>query len=244
MAAWLTSLLLLLLAPPATAWFSSPPVVVAAVLLRTFLQTGLFITAHDAMHGSLWPGSPRWNQRIGRLALGLYAALPWEPCQRHHQAHHRGPARSGDPDHHDGRQPGALAWYGNFMASYLTPGQMGLLLGSWLLCLALLAPLRSHPLERLLLFWTLPLLLSSLQLFVIGTYLPHRQSRGRSGDRHRAASLGWPAPLSLLACFHFGYHWEHHEHPEIPWYQLPEQRRLVTVRRPDGPTLALPQRSR
>ena len=242
-AAWIASLVGLLLVPREASWLTSN-LLVPAILLRSFLQTGLFITAHDAMHGSLLPGAPRWNDRIGRLALGLYAGLPWERCRRHHQAHHRVPARPGDPDHHDGRPRGAVAWFASFLGTYLTPGQMGGLLGGWLLCLALLAPLRAHPLERLLLFWTLPLLLSSLQLFLIGTYLPHRQSRARSGDRHRAASLNWPAPLSLLACFHFGYHWEHHEHPEIPWYRLPEQRRLVTFRRPAAAPLALRRISR
>ena len=48
----------------------------AIVAVQTWLSVGLFIVAHDAMHGSLWPGSPRWNQRIGRLALGLYAVMP------------------------------------------------------------------------------------------------------------------------------------------------------------------------
>jgi beta-carotene ketolase (CrtW type) len=243
-AAWIASLLLLLLLPPEILGPPSAPALVAVVLvavaLRVFLQTGLFIVAHDAMHGSLLPGAPRWNDRIGRLALGLYAALPWTVCRRHHRSHHQAPASPTDPDHHDGRHQSALAWYGRFMASYLTPGQMGRLLGAWLLCLALLAPHSVHALQRLLLFWTLPLLISSLQLFLIGTYLPHRASRSRTGDRHRAASLAWPTPLSLLACFHFGYHWEHHDSPELPWYRLPERRRLVTVPGQAAASLALP----
>jgi beta-carotene ketolase (CrtW type) len=246
--AWIASLLLLLLLPLDVAGPGAAPALVvtvlAAVALRAFLQTGLFIVAHDAMHGSLLPGAPLWNDRIGRLALALYAALPWEVCRRHHRAHHLAPASATDPDHHDGRHRGALAWYGRFMASYLTPTQMATLLGGWLLCLVPLAPHTSHPLARLLLFWTLPLLISSLQLFLIGTYLPHRASRGRSGDRHQAASLAWPTPLSLLACFHFGYHWEHHDHPEIPWYRLPQWRRLVTVPPPGTASLALPARRR
>jgi beta-carotene ketolase (CrtW type) len=243
-AAWIASLVLLLFLPLEVAGpgggLGLVAAVLAAVALRAFLQTGLFIVAHDAMHGSLLPGAPRWNDRIGRLALALYAALPWEVCRRHHRAHHRSPASAADPDHHDGRHPGAVAWYGRFMASYLRPTQMATLLGGWLLCLVPLAPHTSHPLARLLLFWTLPLLISSLQLFLIGTYLPHRASGSRSGDRHRAASLTWPIPLSLLACFHFGYHWEHHEHPEIPWYRLPQWRRLVTVQPPGAASLALP----
>jgi beta-carotene ketolase (CrtW type) len=32
--------------------------------------------------------------------------------------------------------------------------------------------------------------------------------------------------LSLLACFHFGYHREHHDNPSLSWYQLPAARAL------------------
>ena len=33
------------------------------------------------------------------------------------------------------------------------------------------------------------------------------------------ASLDWPAWLSLLACFHFGYHREHHDRPDLAWFE-------------------------
>jgi beta-carotene ketolase (CrtW type) len=130
------------------------------------------------------------------------------------------------------------------MASYLSPAQMGALLGSWLLLLVLFWSKTPHPLSSLLLFCTLPLLLSSLQLFVIGTYLPHRQTTCRSGDRHHAASLAWPEALSFLACFHFGYHWEHHADPRLPWYCLPAGRRRMTVPIRQRAALALPLSSR
>ncbi|MFM7313273.1 MAG: fatty acid desaturase, partial [Cyanobium sp.] len=192
---------------------SLPPAGVALlVLVRSILQTGLFIVGHDAMHRSLLPASPDWNDRIGRLALGLYAWLPWDACCRNHRRHHQAPGSSFDPDHH-GDQRGAFGWYVRFMASYLNASQMGGLLGCWLFSLALIAPHLPNPPVQLLLFWVLPLLISSLQLFVVGTYLPHRQAATISPDRHHATSLDWPEFLSLLACFHFGYHWEHHQHP-------------------------------
>lgn len=217
---------------------------VALILLRTLLQTGLFIVGHDAMHGSLLPCSPRWNARIGRLALGLYACLPWESCRRNHRLHHQAPASPGDPDHHGAHRLGPLRWYLRFMASYLTPPQMLALLGGWLVALVSLEPFTAHPLQALLLFWSLPLLLSSLQLFVFGTYLPHRLYPGRSEDRHLAASLAWPEALSFLACFHFGYHWEHHRHPQLPWFRLHSARRSITEPDAQGCPLALPEASR
>jgi beta-carotene ketolase (CrtW type) len=24
----------------------------------------------------------------------------------------------------------------------------------------------------------------------------------------------------MMSCWFFGYHWEHHEHPRLPWWQL------------------------
>jgi len=239
--AWGTSLVLLLsLDGP-----SLPPLLLAlAVLMRAFLQTGLFIVAHDAMHGSLLPRSRRWNDRVGRLALGFYACLPWERCHRHHLGHHQAPASPHDPDYHDGQNRGAVAWYLRFMAKYLRPAQMTGLLSCWVGSALLLQGLTPHPWANVLLFWTLPLLLSSLQLFVFGTYLPHRDGAALTGNRHQARSLPLAPWCSLLACYHFGYHWEHHEEPHLPWFLLPERRRSITDRIPDPIGLALPQVSR
>jgi beta-carotene/zeaxanthin 4-ketolase len=78
--------------------------------------------------------------------------------------------------------------------------------------------LRHSPLN-LVLWWILPLTLSSIQLFIFGTYLPHRQSE--SENTHRAWTIDYPLCLSFLSCYHFGYHWEHHEYPRTPWYRIP-----------------------
>ena len=170
MIAWAASLLLL----PLDGASLPPAWLVVAVLTRAFLQTGLFIVAHDAMHGTLLPGSPRWNDRLGAMALACYACLPWEDCRRNHHLHHRAPTSALDPDFHADGERGAVAWYLRFMAHYLTPVTLARLLGCWLVAGLLLGRITPHPLANLLLFWSLPLLLSSLQLFVVGTYLPHR----------------------------------------------------------------------
>ena len=221
-AAWLLSLLALLAVDLA----SQPlALVVLAVAGRTFLQTGLFIIGHDAMHGVLLPLHARTNQRLGQLALGLYACLPYQRCLRNHRQHHQAPGSHHDPDVLDGAGP--LAWYGRFMAGYLGAGQMAGLLGSWMGCLLLAWPHSPNSGLAVFLVCILPLALSSLQLFAFGTYLPHRGAGGASAPGHQARSLDLPVWLSFLACYHFGYHREHHQAPGLPWFALPAQRGSV-----------------
>ncbi|MEB3259938.1 MAG: fatty acid desaturase [Cyanobacteriota bacterium] len=228
---WLGSWALLL---PTTLGQLPLTLVGGAVVLRTLLQTGLFIVAHDAMHSTLWPDRPEVNRRIGQLALLLYAALPYERCRRNHVLHHRHAGTQRDPDHHPDGQPAAWRWYGRFMAAYLSPGQLtGLVLG-WLVLAALGSQVSASPVLNVLLYGALPTLLSSLQLFVVGTYLPHRGAVLHRGAEetpgHEPRSLAWPCWLSLLSCYHFGYHWEHHAYPHLAWHELPAARRPAPVR--------------
>ena len=72
-----------------------------------------------------------------------------------------------------------------------------------------------------MLFWALPSLLASLQLFYFGTYLPHRRDETPFLDPHQARSNGYSYLASLATCFHFGYHHEHHADPSVPWWRLP-----------------------
>jgi len=226
---WFSSLVLLgwidplslLQQSPAPAWIG----VSVIILVRTFLQTGLFIMAHDAMHGCLVPRNAGLNTLLGKVCLGLYAAMPYRLCHANHIRHHRSPGERGDPDFHDGRHRHPLLWYFTFMAGYLSAGQIGWLLTIWGLALAALSFTTAQPIAVLGLFWILPLVLSSVQLFLFGTYLPHREQSAAPGSSHQVGSSSLPPALSLIACYHFGYHWEHHHHPDSPWYALPSLRR-------------------
>jgi beta-carotene ketolase (CrtW type) len=214
---WLATLVLLL---PLNPGQLPPALLVLAVLARTFLQTGLFIVGHDAMHGVLVPGNRFWNDGLGRLVLLLYAALPYGPCRQNHHQHHHSPGSAEDPDFHAPGRSSVLAWYGRFMGGYLRPLPLTLLVSAW----GALAVATSA--AAVALFCILPLLLSSLQLFLVGTYLPHRgQGEGHEADRHRSISLALPEMLSLLACYHFGYHREHHGAPHLAWHELPREYR-------------------
>jgi beta-carotene ketolase (CrtW type) len=220
---WLGSWIFLL---PTTLSDLTPAVVWLAILVRTFLQTGLFIVAHDAMHGTLWPMRPGLNRLLGQLALTLYAVLPYGPCLRNHALHHCHAGSVDDPDSPVPGQDAFWRWYGRFMAAYVSPTQVAGLGVGWLVLAAVASPFSGSSLGNVLLYGALPALLSSLQLFVVGTYLPHRPAPPTEcGDgHHQPRSLDLPTWLSLLSCFHFGYHWEHHAHPHLAWHELPAAR--------------------
>ena len=68
---------------------------------------------------------------------------------------------------------------------------------------------------RLIAMWIVPQVLSSVQLF--GTYLPHRPTQPYQGEGLlKARSNSYPQWLSLITCYHFGYHFEHHYAPLCP----------------------------
>ena len=201
--------------------------VLAAILVRTLLQTGLFIVAHDAMHGLLFPGNPRLNRLLGQVFLALYGGLSFLACKRNHLRHHRHPASRLDPDFHQGDRR-FFAWYRHFMAGYLSVAQLGCLAAGWLLLWLLARSMTPTAFTNLLLFVVLPLLLSSLQLFSVGTYWPHRGPSWGTPE-HCCRSLDWPEWLSLLACFHFGYHLEHHSNPQLAWFELPRLRQAQAL---------------
>jgi beta-carotene ketolase (CrtW type) len=215
---WLGSLVILL---PTSLPDLSLGMIVISVLVRTLLQTGLFIVAHDAMHGTLWPERPRANQGIGQILLLLYAALPYGHCLANHRRHHLHAGSAQDPDHHREGQEALVPWFCGFMAAYLSPRQITALAVLWLSIGVVAAQTSASPLANVGLYCILPTLFSSLQLFVVGTFIPHRAPhRGP----HEPRSLDFPPWLSLLCCYHFGYHWEHHAYPHLAWHQLPQAR--------------------
>lgn len=220
-ALWLTSLVTLLVVPLEGIVVYVAPL---AVLWMTWLFTGLFITGHDAMHGSVAPGRTRLNHAIGRVVLLAYAGMDYHPLRRAHGLHHATPGRDGDPDWHDGEDPRLGPWFWTFMFRYLTWGQwIRLVVIFWSLYLIV-------PTSNLLLFWALPSMLSTLQLFYFGTFLPHREPEGGYDNEHHARSGRHGDLVSLVTCFHFGgYHLEHHEAPGVPWWRLPSVRLGATA---------------
>ncbi|RCJ40376.1 beta-carotene ketolase [Nostoc punctiforme NIES-2108] len=189
-----------------------------SILWQTFLYTGLFITSHDAMHGVVFPQNSKINHLIGTLTLSFYGLLPYKKLLKKHWLHHHNPATQVDPDFHNGNYKNFFAWYLHFMKGYWSWGQI--------IALTLIYNFAKYilhiPSDNLSYFWVFPSLLSSLQLFYFGTFLPHSEPIGGYIQPHCAQTINRPIWWSFITCYHFGYHEEHHEYPHIPWWQLPE----------------------
>ena len=191
-------------------WRSPAPYLLA--LLQTHLYTGLFITAHDAMHGVVSPHK-RLNNGIGILA-GLLFAYNWFPAQLpQHHAHHRHVGTADDPDFHDGQHPGFLPWFGRFAWHYMRWWQV------LLMALTYNVLKLYFPQANVVAFWMLPAVLATLQLFFFGTYLPHRGEHA-ADNLHRSRSQFRHHLWAFVSCYFFGYHYEHHDQPYLPWWRL------------------------
>lgn len=213
----------------ALAWPVPWPLVPFVVLLRTFLCTGLFITAHDAMHGLVDPGRPRLNRALGALSVFLYAGFSWRALLEAHHQHHARPGTASDPDFHGG-DPRAVPWFLAFMRRYMGLAQ---LVRVALLFQVLVVALGASP-GQALLYHSVPALLSAVQLWWFGTYRPHHPGADPFPDAHHARSEGWPRWATFLTCFHFGLHHTHHLAPWVPWWRLPRARDAVAALLPDG----------
>lgn len=199
------------------AWLAQPSlphwaVCVGGLLLQTHLYTGLFITAHDAMHGTVHP-HPGINRWVGRVAAILFAFNAYDRLVPLHHAHHRHVATPHqDPDYHTGNAR-FWPWYVGFALRYIRWWQV--------LAMAIAFNVLKLwvPTPQLLVFWIAPSVLSTLQLFYFGTYLPHRGTH-HPANPHRARSQRWGHALGFLTCYFFGYHYEHHHRPGVPWWRL------------------------
>jgi beta-carotene/zeaxanthin 4-ketolase len=190
-----------------------------AIWLRTFLNVGLFISAHDAMHGTLYPKSSKVNHAFGAVAVALYAGFSYGNLLQEHHKHHNLSGTLEDPDFANSYDHGFFQWFFTFMLGYCSVAQLTRI---FVMCVALLLIVRDP--VAVVLFWAVPAILSAVQLFYFGTYRPHRVEAETFADEHRARSTELGPIYSFLTCYHFGYHLEHHRYPWVPWWGLPSIR--------------------
>lgn len=177
------------------------------LLAQTHLYAGVFITAHDAMHGAIHR-SKRVNTAVGWLCALLFAYNWYPRLHRNHHAHHRHVGTDQDPDVH----PAPLAvWYFRFLKEYLTWPQFVMM------ALTFNGLKWIFPVENVILFWMMPAILATFQIFYFGTYVPHRSA---PDNVHRSRSLPKNHLWAFITCYFFGYHYEHHASPGTPWWLL------------------------
>ena len=92
------------------------------LLLQSWLFTGLFITAHDSMHGTV-SRNRTLNYLLGFLSTMLYAGMWYPMLIKRHHLHHASPGTEKDPDYHVGNQ-NFFVWWFSFMKAYLTIWQI------------------------------------------------------------------------------------------------------------------------
>lgn len=205
---------------------ASLPVALLMAVLQCWLSVGLFIVSHDAMHGSLVPGARRINAAVGGTLLFLYAGFGWTKMRDAHFQHHKLAGLAGDPDFDEHHPDRFWPWYATFFRRYFGFGSVAFVSSVvgvyWLVF--------DVPMAQLVLLYGAPAIASSLQLFYFGTYRPHHHNGTGFADRHNARSETFGTLASLASCFHFGYHHEHHCHPEAPWWDLPRIRRAQLTR--------------
>jgi beta-carotene/zeaxanthin 4-ketolase len=184
------------------------------ILLQGYLYTGLFITGHDAMHGTV-ARSRTVNKLFGGTAIFLFAAMSYNRLKKNHMKHHRFPAEEEDPDFYM-RSQNFWKWWGVFMWRYLTIGQIIIMAAAYNIFVHIFG------LDNLkvLVYWALPAVLGTLQLFYFGVYQPHRLPHEKNMMPHRARTQGRNHLWAMLSCYFFGYHFEHHENPRLPWWKL------------------------
>lgn len=187
------------------------PWVYVFILVQTHLYTGLFITSHDSIHGVVSTEYPKINDALGKFCTILFAFNQYGKLKTKHHLHHNHVNTEKDPDVHQGN---FFVWWFKFMWQYVTWQQV--------LAMAITYNILKlwFPMWNLILLWELPAILSTLQLFYFGTYLPHRgihEVDNAQQSRSQAKNHIW----AFISCYFFGYHYEHHAYPYLPWWKLP-----------------------
>lgn len=190
----------------------SDPLFYLHILIQAHLYTGLFITAHDAMHGTVLKNKTV-NKIIGSISTFLYAGLSYNKLLKNHSDHHKFPATSSDPDYLATSQ-NFLIWYFTFLYRYASISQIVIMAIAFNLLKIWIAEI------NLFMFWILPVFLSSIQLFYFGTFKPHKLPHSDEMTKHNSRTLSKNHIYAFLTCYFFGYHLEHHVKPGIPWWRL------------------------
>ncbi|GBF87321.1 beta-carotene ketolase [Raphidocelis subcapitata] len=204
--------------------------VVGTFFALEFASAGLFITTHDAMHGTVCYRSRRLNDAVGWLAISLYAWFDYGMLHRKHWEHHGATGRPhSDPDFHRGNAA-LLPWFARFMWEYSTLLQFAKIF-AWTMLLQSLGVQYAN----LVVYLAAAPILAAFRLFYFGTYLPHLPRDGQEEmGWQKSHSYDGGALAAFLQCYCFGYHLEHHRWPYAPWWDLPRCKAITRRLQAEG----------
>lgn len=211
------------------------PAALPAYLLAAASLHGISLFAHEAVHGTLAPGL--WNRILGALC-----AIPvLQNCSAYrvlHLRHHRHLGDHGDPDHYAnytgrGWMIFLMNWarlligYPIYVSAIPVLGwRQGQLRDRVGIALELLATIGMTwcalhlPGNWLLHGWLIPMLFINTMVNIRGmsqhTLLEH------ANDEIQGTRSILTTPLVRFFMCNENYHLEHHLHPSVPWYGLPE----------------------
>ena len=218
------------------------PWALPAYLLAAASLHGISLFAHEAVHGTLAPG------RLANGLAGALCALPvLQNCSAYrvlHLRHHRHLGDEGDPDHYANyTRRGWLLFMMNWARLlvgypvYITAIPiLGFRRGNLRDRVAILGELaalgalalwvwRHVPGSWLFHGWLLPMLLINTMVNIRGmsqhTLLEH------ANDEIQGTRSILTTPLVRFFMCNENYHLEHHLHPGVPWYGLPELHRKL-----------------
>lgn len=182
------------------------------ILLQAYFYTGLFITAHDAMHKTV-SENKIINDVIGKAASFLFAGMSYNKLKENHFKHHKYPGSENDPDFYIKSQNFFL-WWVSFLLRYTTVFQIIIMAAVFNLLKIWFDEI------NIWFFWVAPAFIGTIQLFFFGTFLPHKKPHDHKMEPHKARSQNKNHLWAMLSCYFFGYHFEHHDSPHTPWWRL------------------------
>jgi beta-carotene/zeaxanthin 4-ketolase len=202
-----------------------PWAMVLTIPVNACAFTGLFIFAHEAIHGTLLPGFPRLGHALGRLFATVYALVDYDLLRANHWQHHGHVATDRDPDFDgEGRLLlHAARFLGRYLRWYAIPtlALAGHLVGQAGHTAAMLGA------------YVVPVLLSTLVVFTVGIHLVHHPELLRTrtgGDAQRSVCVDLGRVGSALMILNFNVHWHHHAYPRLSWWELGACREHEPVR--------------
>ena len=181
----------------------SNPLVYLLVLIQTHLYTGLFGTAHDAMHSTV-SHNKSINKGIGTVSAILFSYNFYGKLNKKHHLHHRFVATDKDPDYHRGNA-GFWSWYLSFVTQYVSIWQILLMRPSLITFHKLWLP------DQNLIFLDDACYFIHFPVVLFWHILPHKGNHSPQNDQKSRSQSFNHLKVSFLTCYFLGIIKEHHD---------------------------------